>query len=141
MITQEDREFVNFLFGKLVSNVDMEMVDLHVDDTAGIDALEFEQLSLIWPMLSNKSIQQLSNHLYYPVVKAVATDDKFLDTAQELIIEKLGEQVGAMDEDERATIAITILERMLGEMYWCLPGLLWTIIGLPILKLISLYML
>ena len=47
MITQEDREFVNFLFGKLVSNVDMEMVDLHDDDAAGIDALEFEQLSLI----------------------------------------------------------------------------------------------
>ena len=47
MITQEDRDFVNFLFGKLTKHVDMEMVDLHDDDTAGIDMLEFEQLTLI----------------------------------------------------------------------------------------------
>ena len=47
MITQQDREFVDFLFGKLTKHVDMEMVDLHDDDTAGIDALEFEQLTLI----------------------------------------------------------------------------------------------
>ena len=68
-------------------------------------------------MLSHKSIQQLSEHLYYPVVKAMATDDRFLDTIQELALEKLDEQVGAMNEDERATIAIMIMERMLGEMY------------------------
>ena len=47
----------------------------------------------------------------------MATDDRFLDTIQELALEKLDEQVGAMNEDERATIAITIMERMLGEMY------------------------
>ena len=47
MITQEDRDFVNFLFGKLTKHVDMEMVDLHDDDAAGIDAIEFEQLTLI----------------------------------------------------------------------------------------------
>ena len=46
MITQEDREFVNSLFGKLLSEVDTDMIDLHDDDTAGIDALEFEQLTL-----------------------------------------------------------------------------------------------
>ena len=47
MITQQDREFVDFLFGKLTKHVDMEMVDLHDDDTAGIDMLEFDQLTLI----------------------------------------------------------------------------------------------
>lgn len=68
-------------------------------------------------MLSNKSIKQLSEHLYYPVVKSMATDDRFLDTMQELVLEKLEEQVGAMAEGERATIAIVIMERILGEMY------------------------
>ena len=68
-------------------------------------------------MLSHKSIKQLSEHLYYPVVKSMATDDRFLDLIQELALEKLDEQVGSMNEDERATIAITIMERMLGEMY------------------------
>ena len=47
MITQQDREFVDFLFGKLTKHVDMEMVDLHDDDAPMIDALEFEQLTLI----------------------------------------------------------------------------------------------
>ena len=47
MTSQENREFVDFLFGKLTKHADMEMVDLHDDDTAGIDALEFEQLTLI----------------------------------------------------------------------------------------------
>lgn len=46
MITQENRDFVNFLFGKLLTETDTDMIDLHDDDTAGIDALEFEQLTL-----------------------------------------------------------------------------------------------
>jgi len=46
MITQDDRDFVNFLFGKLLTETDTDMIDLHDDDTAGIDALEFEQLTL-----------------------------------------------------------------------------------------------
>jgi len=41
-----NKEFVDFLFDKLVTHVDTDMIDLHDDDTAGIDALEFEQLSL-----------------------------------------------------------------------------------------------
>jgi len=49
VITQDDRDFVNFLFGKLLTETDSDMIDLHDDDTAGIDALEFEQLTLsIW---------------------------------------------------------------------------------------------
>ena len=48
MITQDDRDFVNFLFGKLLTETDTDMIDLHDDDTAGIDALEFEQLELLW---------------------------------------------------------------------------------------------
>ena len=47
MTSQENREFVDFLFGKLTKHVDMEMVDLHDDDAPMIDALEFEQLTLI----------------------------------------------------------------------------------------------
>ena len=46
MITQDDRGFVNFLFGKLLTETDTDMIDLHDDDTAGIDALEFEQLEV-----------------------------------------------------------------------------------------------
>ena len=38
-------EFVNFLFDKLVSHVDMDMVDLQDDDTC-CDHLEFNQLCL-----------------------------------------------------------------------------------------------
>ena len=41
-----DQEFVTFLFDKLVSHVDTDMIDLHDDDTAGIDALMFQQLEL-----------------------------------------------------------------------------------------------
>ena len=53
MITQDDRDFVNFLFGKLLTETDTDMIDLHDDDTAGIDALEFEQLTLsIWLCLT-----------------------------------------------------------------------------------------
>ncbi len=39
-----DKEFVSFLFDKLLTNVDTDLIDLHDDDTAGIDALKFEQL-------------------------------------------------------------------------------------------------
>ena len=39
-------DFVNFLFDKLVSHVDTDLIDLHDDDTAGIDALMFQQLEL-----------------------------------------------------------------------------------------------
>ena len=46
MITQDDRDFVNFLFGKLLTETDTDMIDLHDDDTAGIDALEFEELEV-----------------------------------------------------------------------------------------------
>ena len=45
MITQEDRDFVNFLFGKLVTETDTDMIDLQDDDSC-CDHLEFEQLSL-----------------------------------------------------------------------------------------------
>jgi len=45
MITQENQEFVNFLFDKLFKHTDTDMIDLHDDDTAGIDELMFEQLT------------------------------------------------------------------------------------------------
>ena len=45
MITNDDREFVNFLFDKLLSSTDTEMIDLHDDDSC-CDHLEFQQLSL-----------------------------------------------------------------------------------------------
>ena len=46
MITQEDRDFVNFLFGKLLTETDTDMIDLQDDDSC-CDHLEFEQLSLL----------------------------------------------------------------------------------------------
>lgn len=45
MFTQEDREFVDFLFGKLTCLTDTDMIDLHDDDTC-CDHIQFEQLSL-----------------------------------------------------------------------------------------------
>ena len=45
MITQEDRDFVNFLFGKLLTETDTDMIDLQDDDSC-CDHLEFEQLAL-----------------------------------------------------------------------------------------------
>ena len=45
MITQEDRDFVNFLFGKLLTETDTDMIDLQDDDSC-CDHLEFNQLSL-----------------------------------------------------------------------------------------------
>ena len=41
-----NEEFVSFLFDKLVSHVDTDMIDLHDDDTAGIDALMIQQLEI-----------------------------------------------------------------------------------------------
>jgi hypothetical protein len=41
-----DHDFVSFLFDKLVSHVDTAMIDLSDDDTAGIDAILFQQLEL-----------------------------------------------------------------------------------------------
>ena len=41
-----DKEFVDFLFGKLVQHVDTEMIDLQDDDTC-CDHLEFQQLTEI----------------------------------------------------------------------------------------------
>jgi hypothetical protein len=46
MITQEDREFVDFLFGKLLKHVDTDMLDLQDDDSCS-DHINFEQLSLL----------------------------------------------------------------------------------------------
>ena len=41
-----NEEFVSFLFDKLVSHVDTDLIDLHDDDTAGIDAFMFQQLEI-----------------------------------------------------------------------------------------------
>jgi hypothetical protein len=46
MINQQNQEFVDFLFGKLLKHVDTDMIDLHDDDTAGIDALELRAAEL-----------------------------------------------------------------------------------------------
>ena len=43
---EANREFVNFLFDKLISNVDTDMIDLHDDDSCD-DHLQFNQLSLL----------------------------------------------------------------------------------------------
>ena len=45
MMTQENREFVNFLFDKLVKHVDIDMLDLHDSDSCD-DHLMFAQLEL-----------------------------------------------------------------------------------------------
>ena len=45
MFTKEDTDFIDFLFGKLTSLTDVEMIDLHDDDSC-CDHLEFEQLTL-----------------------------------------------------------------------------------------------
>jgi len=45
MITQENREFVDFLFGKLLKHTDTDMIDLQDDDSCD-DHLRFNQLSL-----------------------------------------------------------------------------------------------
>ena len=45
MITQENKEFVDFLFSKLTKHVDMDMLDLHDSDSCD-DHLMFAQLEL-----------------------------------------------------------------------------------------------
>ena len=45
MTPQESREFVDFLFGKLVKHVDTDMIDLHDSDCCD-DHLQFAQLEL-----------------------------------------------------------------------------------------------
>ena len=45
MFSKEDTDFIDFLFGKLTSLTDVEMIDLHDDDTC-CDHLEFAQLEL-----------------------------------------------------------------------------------------------
>jgi len=45
MLNQTDKEFVDFLFDKLLSHTDTEMIDLHDDDSC-CDHLEFQQLAL-----------------------------------------------------------------------------------------------
>lgn len=45
MITQKDREFVNFLFDKLLTQTDSAMIDLQDDDSCD-DHLQFAQLEL-----------------------------------------------------------------------------------------------
>ena len=42
---EKNKEFVDFLFGKLLSHVDTDMIDLQDDDSC-CDHLHFEQLSL-----------------------------------------------------------------------------------------------
>jgi hypothetical protein len=45
MITQENREFVNFLFDKLLTHTDTDLIDLNDSDSCD-DHLQFEQLAL-----------------------------------------------------------------------------------------------
>ena len=45
MITQDDRDFVNFLFDKLLTETDTDMIDLQDDDSC-CDHLNFQQLEL-----------------------------------------------------------------------------------------------
>ena len=42
----EDKEFIRFLFDKLLTHTDTDMIDLQDDDSCS-DHLQFEQLSLL----------------------------------------------------------------------------------------------
>ena len=64
-------------------------------------------------MLSDKSLKQLTDHLYLKITKEVCDDDDFLIATQKAILKQLEEQVGAMHEDEKFTIAVNILERII----------------------------
>ena len=44
MFTKDDHDFLDMLFGKLTTHVDMEEIDLGDDDSC-CDHLEFEQLT------------------------------------------------------------------------------------------------
>ena len=46
MISQENTEFVNFLFDKLFQHTDTDMIDLHDSDSCD-DHLQFAQLELL----------------------------------------------------------------------------------------------
>ena len=46
MFTQEETDFIDFLFGKLITHTDTDMIDLQEDDTC-CDHIIFEQLVLI----------------------------------------------------------------------------------------------
>jgi len=46
MVTQENKEFVDFLFDKLFKHVDTDMLDLQEDDSC-CDHIQFQQLSLL----------------------------------------------------------------------------------------------
>tara|TARA_R100000458_G_C8194971_1_gene187407 strand:- start:677 stop:829 length:153 start_codon:yes stop_codon:yes gene_type:complete len=43
--SKEDHEFLDFLFNKLTTTLDTQMIDLHDDDSCD-DHLKFEQLCL-----------------------------------------------------------------------------------------------
>jgi hypothetical protein len=45
MISEENKEFVNFLFNKLLKHTDTDMIDLQDDDSCD-DHLQFAQLEL-----------------------------------------------------------------------------------------------
>ena len=45
MFSKEDHEFIDFLFGKLTSLTDTEMIDLQDDDSC-VYHLEFKQLEI-----------------------------------------------------------------------------------------------
>jgi hypothetical protein len=45
MISEENKEFVNFLFNKLLTHIDTDMIDLHDSDSCD-DHLQFAQLEL-----------------------------------------------------------------------------------------------
>ena len=45
MITQENKEFVDFLFNKLIKHIDTDMIDLHDSDSCD-DHLQIAQLEL-----------------------------------------------------------------------------------------------
>jgi hypothetical protein len=45
MFSQEDKEFIDFLFDKLSKHVDTDMLDLQDDDSCS-DHINFQQLTL-----------------------------------------------------------------------------------------------
>ena len=46
MITQDDRNFIDMLFDKMLSLTDMDDMDMSDDDTAGMMALELKAAEL-----------------------------------------------------------------------------------------------
>ena len=63
MFSKEDIEFVDFLFGKLLTHTDTDMIDLQDDDSCD-DHIQFNQLSLFWwnsPILLLLRLRMLSN--------------------------------------------------------------------------------